>query len=143
MRSIFAFAASALAGLAVITASADGDSDIVPFFVGLTFLGGVAAWAAHPPFEGSRQSIARAVSVLWTSAAVWVAVLLAASVTVMQAASPPPGPEHTYVGITATAYHLTGLFGGAALMLACAFAPGRWLDGHDDERRRVGSQPAP
>ena len=143
MRSMFALAASGMAGLAAVVASADGDSDIVPFFVGLTFLGGVAAWAAHEPFEGSRAWAARAGSLAWTTAAAWVAVLLAASMTIMQAASPPPAPEDTYVGLTATAYHAIGLFGGAVLMIACAFAPTRWLDGHDDQAGRAGSQAAP
>jgi peptidoglycan/LPS O-acetylase OafA/YrhL len=90
MRSVLALAASALAGLAAVIASLDSDADIVPFFVGLTFLGGVGAWAAHPPFEGSRRWIARGTTLLWLIAAVWVAVLLTLSVTVWQASSPPP-----------------------------------------------------
>ena len=128
MRSVLALAASALAGLAAVIASLDGDADIVPFFVGLTFLGGVGAWAAHPPFEGSRRRIARGATLLWNLAAVWVGVLLVMSVTVWQASGPPPRPEDTYLGLTATVYHVVGLYAGAVFMLVSAFGPDRWLD---------------
>ncbi len=57
MRSVLGLGASAVAGLAAVIASLDGDADIVPFFVGLTFLGGVEAWAAHPPFVGTRRHV--------------------------------------------------------------------------------------
>jgi len=127
MRSALPIGASLLAGLAAVVASLDGDADIVPFFVGLTFIGGVAAWATHEPFEGPRRRVAGAVALVWLGAAAWVAVLLVMSVTVMQAASPPPSPEDTYLGLAATAYHVIGLFGGAVLVLIGAFAPDRWL----------------
>lgn len=65
MRSVLALGASVLAGLAAVVASLDGDADIVPFFVGLTFLGGLEGWAAHPPFAGPRRMLARGVSLLW------------------------------------------------------------------------------
>ncbi len=121
MRGVLGLAASGLAGLAAVIASLDGDGDIVPFFVGLTFAGGVAAWSAHPPFEGVRQRVARAIAIVWLVAAVWVAVLLVMSVTVWQASSPPRLPEQTYLGIPATAYHLLGLYGGTVLVLLLAF----------------------
>ena len=128
MRSILALAASALAGLAAVISSLDGDADLVPFFVGLTFLGGVGAGAAHSPFEGLGRWIARGAALLWLLAAVWVAVLLVMYVSVWQASSPPRQPEDTYLGLTATVYHVVGLFGGAALMLMSAFAPDPWID---------------
>jgi hypothetical protein len=37
---------------------------------------------------------------------------------------PAPGPETTYLGLTATIYHLIGLFGGAVFALIGAYAPG-------------------
>lgn len=129
MRSIIALGASALAGLAAVIASLDGDADIVPFFVGLTFLGGVGAWATHPPFEGTRRRIAQGATLLWAVAAVWVGVLLVMSVTAWQASGPPPGPEDTYLGLTATVYHLVGLNAGAVLMLVSTFGPDRWPSG--------------
>ncbi len=128
MRSLLALAASGLAGLAAVIASLDGDADIVPFFVGLTFLGGIGAWAAHPPREGARRRIGEGVTLLWLLAAVWVGVVLLMSVTVMQASSPPPGPEETYLGLTATVYHVIGLYAGAVLMVMSTFGPDRWFD---------------
>jgi hypothetical protein len=129
MRGALGLVASALAGLAAVIASLDGDGDIVPFFVGLTFAGGVAAWAAHPPFEGLRRRIARGVALVWLAAAVWVGVLLVMSVTVWQASGPPPTPEQTYLGIPATAYHLLGLYAGCVLVLLLAFgSPDRFGD---------------
>lgn len=95
MRGAFGLGASGLAGLAAVVASLDGDADIVPFFVGLTFLGGVEAWAAHPPFVGRRRLLARGAALLWLFAAVWVGVLLLMYLTVWQASGPPPGPEAT------------------------------------------------
>ena len=81
MRSVLGLVASALAGVAAIIASLDGDGDIVPFFVALTILGGVAAWAAHPPFAGRRRVIAQGVALVWLLAATWVSVLLVAFMT--------------------------------------------------------------
>lgn len=123
MRGAFGLGASGLAGLAAVVASLDGDADIVPFFVGLTFLGGVEAWAAHPPFAGRRRLLARGAALLWLFAAVWVGVLLLMYLTVWQASGPPPGPEATYLGLTATVYHLIGLYGGVVLVLIGAFGP--------------------
>lgn len=127
MRSWFAFAASALAGLAAVVASATGNADIVPFFVALTFVGGVEAWAVHPPFVGRRRLLARTIALLWAFAATWIGVLLVMSVTVWQASSPPPVSQPaTYLGLPATVYHLLGLYGGLALALIAAFGPERW-----------------
>jgi len=120
VRSMLGLAASAVAGLAAIIANQDGDGDIVPFFVGLTLIGGVEAWAAHPPFIGRRRRLAQGVALLWLLAAVWTAVLLLAFA---QASGPPPQPEDTYLGLTATVYHVVGLFGGAVLVLISAFGP--------------------
>jgi len=130
MRSVLALAASALAGLAAVIASVDGDADIVPFFVGLTFLGGLEAWAAHPPFVGPRRMLARGVALLWLLAAIWTGVLLIMYITVWQASSSPPrGPERTYLGLTATAHHLLGLYGGLVLAITGAFGPDGWFAG--------------
>lgn len=123
MRSILGLAASALAGLAAVIASLDGG--IVPFFVGLTFLGGVEAWAAHPPFVGQRRWLARGVALLWLLVAVWVGVLLL--MFLRGASMPERGPEATYLGLTATVYHLIGLYGGVVLVLVSAFGPERWF----------------
>ena len=122
MRSLLALGASFLAGLAAVISSLDGDADLVPFYVGLTFLGGVGAWGSAVP-AGPRLWVARVAALLWLVAAIWVAVLLVMSVTVWQASSPPPTPEDTYFGLTATVYRVMGLYGGMVLMLISAFGP--------------------
>ena len=134
MRGLLALAASALAGLAGTVASLDRDADIVPFFIGLTFLGGIGGWAAHAGV-GVTRTTARAVALIWSGAAVWVGVLLVWSSTL--GVGPEPPPEATYAGLTATVYHLVGLYGGAALMLVSAYGNDRWL-----ERARRSASPA-
>jgi hypothetical protein len=115
-----------VAGVAAVISSQDGDADVVPFFVGLTVLGGVVAWAAHDPFVGRRRLLAQIIALVWLLAAFWVGALLL--VYAGGGSAPPPGPAATYLGLTATAYHLAGLYGGLALVLAAAFAPARWFD---------------
>jgi hypothetical protein len=36
--------------------------------------------------------------------------------------------EDTYLGLTATVFHVVGLYAGSLLMLVSAFDPERWLD---------------
>lgn len=127
MPSVLALAASAMAGLAGVIASLDGDADIVPFFIGLTFLGGAMAWAAHPPLAARRRTLTRGIASLWVFVAAWAGVLLIWYLA-MGRDGPPPPPEATYLGLTATVYHVIGLFGGAVLAAVSAFAPDTWLD---------------
>ena len=125
-RGILGLAASALAGLAAVISSLDADPDLVPFFVGLMFLGGVIGWAVADPSAPGRRRIAIGAAMLWTVAAIWVGVLLLMSVTVWQgSSSPPPGPVLTYLGLPATVYHPVGLYGGWALVVVATFAPKR------------------
>lgn len=125
-RGVLGLAASALAGLAAVISSLDADPDLVPFFVGLTFLGGVVAWAVAGPASPRHRRIAVGAAGLWTLAAVWVAVLLLMFLTVWQgSSSPPPGPVQTYLGLPGTVYHLLGLYGGWALVALATFGPDR------------------
>ena len=126
MRSLLGLAAMVVAALAAVVASEDGDADIVPFFVGLTVAAGVEAWAARPPFEGRRRYTARLIALLWLVAAAWIGALLLWSQAM--SSRPPPHVEDTYLGLTATVYHVIGLYGGAVLMLASAFGPDAWLE---------------
>jgi hypothetical protein len=64
---------------------------------------------------------------VWVGAAIWVGVLLVMANTVWQASSPPPTPEQAFLGIPATAYYLTALFGGAMLMILVALMPDAWI----------------
>jgi hypothetical protein len=74
-----------------------------------------------------RSGVARAAAAVWVGAAIWVGVLLVMANTVWQASSPPPTPEQAFLGIPATAYYLTALFGGAMLMILVALMPDAWI----------------
>jgi len=121
-RSSLAIGAALLAGLAGLIASQDGDADIVPFFIGLTVLAGVGAWALHEPYEGRRRLLARGIGVTWLGAAGWIGALLLWQQALCGCSSPPPAPEATYLGLTATVYHLAGVYLGGALMTVAAFS---------------------
>lgn len=127
MRSLFGLAASAFAGVAAIVASEDGDPSIVPFFVGLMFLGTVVVGTTQPPYQGPRRIIARGVGVTWLVAAIWVGALLWVH-QVFGGDGPMPEPAATYLGLAATVYHLAGLYGGLPLVLLGTFGPDRWFD---------------
>jgi hypothetical protein len=121
-RSSLALLAAGLAGLAGVVASQDGDASIVPFFVVLTVLAGVGAWATHEPFVGPRRWLARGIGVAWLGAAGWIGFLLLWQQAACGCSSPPPAPEATYLGLAATVYHLAGVYLGGALMAVAAFS---------------------
>ncbi len=126
--------ASALAGLAAVIAT-QADPTVVPFFIGLAILGGVAASAASPPFTGQRRVVAKGAAGLWLLAAVWVGVLLLMYNTIWEHVGPQPVLQPTYLGLPATVYHLIGLYGGLALVLVSAFGPERWFAGNGSAQR--------
>jgi hypothetical protein len=128
MRSILGLAASALAGVAAIAAVADGDGTITPFFIGLTFVAGLEAWAAQSPFAGRRRLIARVIALAWLVAAIWIGALLLMFGVACGCSGPPKPPPNLYLGLPGTVYHLLGLYGGLALILASAFGRGEWLE---------------
>lgn len=121
-RSLLAIGASLLAGVAAIVTSQDGDSDIVPLFVGLTFLGGIGAWAVHEPYLGTRQVIARVIGVVWVAGAIFVGGLLLWYQALCACSGPVPPPEARTSALTATTYHLVAIFLGGALMAVAAFS---------------------
>lgn len=122
-RSSLAIGAAMLAGLAGVVASQDGDADIVPFFMGLTVLAGVGAWAVHEPYEGRRRLLARGIGMVWLGAAGWIGALLLWQQALCGCSYPAPiAPEATYLGLTATIYHLAGVYLGGALMAVAAFS---------------------
>jgi hypothetical protein len=122
-RSTLALGAILLAGLAAVVASQDGDADIVPFFVALTVAGGIGAWAVHEPYEKQRRMLARGIAIVWLGAAVWIGVLLLMYQAACACSMPAPiAPEATYLGLTATVYHLAAVYVGGALMAVAAFS---------------------
>jgi hypothetical protein len=122
--------AAALAASAGLVAYLDGDHDIAPFFVALTLAGGIEAAVVRQPFRGARRAVAWTVVGGWVIAALWIGVLLAWWQAMCACSYPPRPPEETYLGLTATAYHLIGVYGGAALVIASAVAA--------ELRRRAG-----
>ncbi len=113
MRGMPSLAAAVLAGVAAVVASQDGDGDIVPFFVALTVAGGIHAWATL----GRHRPVAYGIAGAWAVAAIWIGVLLIGYQAMCACSYPPRAPEETYLGFTATVYHLVGLYGGLALVL--------------------------
>jgi hypothetical protein len=122
-RSSLAIGAGILAGLAGVIASQDGDADLVPFFIGLTLLAGVAAWAVHEPYGGGRRLLARGIGAVWLGAAGWIGALLLWQQALCGCSYPAPiAPDATYLGLTATVYHLAGVYVGGALVAVAAFS---------------------
>jgi hypothetical protein len=121
-RSLLAAAAAVIAGLAATISALDGDADLVPFFVGLTAAGGIGAWAVREPYDGRRRWLAQAIGGLWLIAAGWTGALLIWQQVMCGCSMPPPLPEETYLGLTATTYHLAGVYLGGALMAVAAFS---------------------
>lgn len=120
MRSRLSAVAAILAGVAVVVSLVDDAQEALAFFAVAMVLATLQTRAAREPFVGVRRRLAMGIAVTWLVAAAWIGVLL----VVYQAASrPPPEPEATYLGLTATAYHLVALYGGAVLVSLSAFLP--------------------
>ena len=113
---LFGLGAATLAGVAAVVANQDGDADIVPFFVALTVAGGIHAWATATPLIGGRRVLALGITGVWLIAGVWIGALLGMQQVMCACSRPPPPVELTYLGLTATAYHLVGLYGGLLLV---------------------------
>jgi hypothetical protein len=115
-----ALAAAVGAALAAWIATVDGDFDIAPFFAGLTLMAGLETWAVGGPFGGGRRRLAWTIVALWLVAAVWIGGLLLMWQAMCACSYPPRPAQATYLGLTATAFHMAGLFGGVLLAIAAA-----------------------
>ncbi len=73
---IAAAGACALSLVALVAAQADGDTDIVPFFVGLSVAAGAKAVLMADPSVRCMRVGAWGVAMFWLAAAVWIAGLL-------------------------------------------------------------------
>ena len=121
-RSLLAIGASALAAVAAVVSRLDGDFDILPFFVGLTLLGGVGALAVREPYPERRRLIGAVIATGWIAAAVIIGGLLLWRQALCGCSMPEPVAEATYLGLTATVYHVVGVYLGGALMAVAAFS---------------------
>jgi len=124
MRVWLATAAVALALLAVLVSLLDNAQEALAFFTVATVAAGVQARSVREPFAGNRRRLAIGIAVLWLIAVIWIDVLL---LMYQSASRPPPEPEATYLGLTATVYHLVALHGGAGLSALAAFLPRGWF----------------
>lgn len=120
MRFRLSAAATALALVAVAVSLLDNAQPALAFFIVAAVAAGLQMWSSRGPFVGLQRWISIGVAVVWLIAAVWIGVLL---VMFQSALRPPPEPEATYLGLTATIYHLGALYGGAALVNLSAFLP--------------------
>lgn len=66
--------------------------------------------------------LARGIGVVWPGAAGWIGVLLIWERATCACSSPLPMDEAAYLGLTATVYHLAGVYLGGALMAVAAFS---------------------
>jgi hypothetical protein len=120
MRVFCALTACALAFVAVVVSVLDNAREPMAFFAAATVLAAIQAWAGREPYAGGRRAIGTGIAFVWLMAAAWIGLLLLA----YQGASwPPPEPEATYLGLTATIYHLVALYGGAVLVTLAGLWP--------------------
>jgi hypothetical protein len=123
-RPVLAVAATLLCVPALATSVAHGDPVLVAFFAALSVAAGVVALLARGPWESWRRGIGMLVGIAWilVGVAIWVLVGLFRSAGSLPTEMPP---ESTYLGLTATFYHLVAICGGGVLVITAVFAPER------------------
>lgn len=126
MRQWSSVGAATLASIAVVVSVLDDAQEAVAFFVVAGIVAAIQAWLAAEPIAGARRGVSIAIAVAWLIATLWIDVLL---LMYQGASRPPPEPEATYLGLTATIYHLVALHGGAVLVTLSASLPRRWAGG--------------
>jgi len=138
MRSILALGAAGLTSVAAVVSRLDGDSMELGVFAGLTVAALLAAGVLHPAAGPRGRVLGAMIAAAWTTAGVWVGVLLVMYVGACGCSRPVMPPEATYLGLTATIYHLVGMYGANALILVAAFGRSRLLDGAVGRSRNLG-----
>ena len=121
-RSLLAIGAAVLAAVAAAVSQLDGDIDVVPFFLGLTVLGGVGALAVREPYSERRRLVGTMIATAWIAAAIIIGGLLLWHQALCGCSMPEPTAQATYVGLTATVFHVTAVYLGGALMTVAAFS---------------------
>ena len=121
-RSLLAIGASVLAAPAGLVSQLDGDVSYVPFFVGLTVLGATGAFVVREPYTDNRRVFGAMVATAWIAAAVIIGGLLLWERALCACSGPVPTAEPTYLGLTATVFHVAGVYLGGALMTVAAFS---------------------
>jgi len=118
-------AAAVLSLVALLVSVLDSAQLEAAFFALAAVAAGVQAWVAREPFDGARRNLGRGIALGWLGVAIWTGVLLA---MFQEASRPAPQPEATYLGLTATVYHVAAFYGGTVLVLLAAVLPPRRAD---------------
>lgn len=118
--SIIAFVLSVLAA---IVSYVDDDSIELAFFAVTALAALTQAWCLREPDVDWTRRSAKGIAIAWVIGAIWIGVLLQ---TYQPVSGGPQAPEETYLGLTATAYHVSAVYGGALAVLIAAFGPRSW-----------------
>jgi hypothetical protein len=116
-----ATAAAALAAIAALVSSLDGDVLELRFFLAATVVAAIQAWAVTSPHR-RMLAIGIGVTALMVAAGIDGLLVLARG---SGPDFPAPVVEATYLGLTATVYRLVALHAGAILVWIAALLPDR------------------
>jgi hypothetical protein len=138
MRSTLALAASGLTSAAAVVSALDRGPDELAFFSVLTVAGVVASGALLPAFAAPGRLLARLIAVVWATAGGWIGALLVMFQVACGCSMPTPTPEATYLGLTATTYHLVAMYASTVLIVVAAFGRSALLDRPVGRSRNLG-----
>jgi hypothetical protein len=138
MRSLLALVATGSTAVAALVSALDGGGPELAFFAALTAAGLVAAGALTPLAGAPGKVVAAMVAAAWTTAGVWIGVLLLMFQAACGCSRPEPPAEATYLGLTATTYHLLAMYGSNALIVVAAFGRSAFLNGSVGRSAKLG-----
>ena len=123
-RPWLSVAAIVLATVAIAVSWLDGAGEPLSFFAAAAVVALAQAWTGREPFVGWRRRASIGFALAWIITATWIgALLLQYQFMYGSASQAQPGPEATYLGLAATAYHLVALYVGGLLVTLAAFLP--------------------
>lgn len=124
-RAWFSIVAAVLSVIAAAVSILDNAPEPLGFFAVATLAALIQAWCLRDPEAIELRRLAIGIALAWVAGAIFIGVLL---LMYQSASRPPPGAEETYLGLTATVYHVIGVYGGALATLIAAVGPKRWLE---------------
>lgn len=124
MREGLALAATVLCLVALIVSLLDDAQEAVAFFSVAAVVMLVHRRAVREPFEGRRATFAGLIAIASLLAVAWIDALLVMFQALGSRGAPTP-PEATYLGLTASVYHLVALHASAALVTISAWPGGK------------------
>jgi hypothetical protein len=124
-RAWFSIAAGLLSAVALIVSVLDNAPEPLGFFAVATLAALIQAWCLRDPEALELRRLAVGIALAWVAGAIFIGVML---LVYQSGTRPPPAAEKTYLGLTATVYHVIGVYGGALATLIAAVGPRRWLE---------------